>query len=1515
MTARLTRLRIAGFKSFAEPVSLDILPGLTGIVGPNGCGKSNVVVALRWAMGETSARSLRGGEMDDVIFAGTTARPSRNLAEVTITLERAGTEALPSPFEAESELQLTRRIERGAGSGYRGNGREMRARDVQTMFADLASGARASAMVSQGKVAAIVNARPEERRQILEEAAGITGLHARRHEAELKLRAAEANLAKAEDARTQLEATREGLRKQARQAARYRNISGLVRAAEAELLAVQHAVAAAVLAEARDRRQAALSAVAIATAACELAERQAAEAEAGLAAPRDIEAASRSALERARLEQEGIAREADQAAQALAEAVRRVEELRADAADALRADEEWRNTCMRLRAESEALQARRLALPADMAASREAVAEAEARARETQLAADAAMRRAADAAAQAAQAQRARAAAVARAAEANSALRQAEADHADAERALIPEADLRAATSRVQAAGRTLEQARECAAAASTTSSLAARDMALAESSLERARTEASHACQARDDAAMRLARIEAALIELTEAAALAQADLVPKAAVTACRDAAREAGEALERSEARVQAAERDSIAAAQAHVQAARAAQSAAEDAAQARLRCETAAARLAGLTTEADTLLAQLAEAEAALLCEDDIAPLEAEAAAAEAAFTAWEQALRDIAALRLAEEADLAARRAETARFRAEAARLAAEIQGMKAALAAHGGSGPAASDLLDVPEGLEAAIGAALEGTQDFAVSAEGERIWRVLPAGNSPESIPGTTRLDRMLAVPDCLKRRFSRVAVLDEAEEGDTLHLALAPGDMLVSRAGAAWCWDGRVVRAGAPNAASIRLRQRRRLRDAETAEIAAESAAGQAQSSEAAAAERLATVIARSAAMSQAREEADLRWRAARDAHAARVAEAGHAAARHAALKPAAARAVAERDAASGLAEESRLRSANLPAPEAARVLAEAARAQAGIADQALETARRERQAARTRAMAEAEALRAMETSRDAAAHRLESLDRQIAPVRAERAAAEAALAQARTRLAALPDTDAMLRDAEAARLFAETAAADWLEAREAQDRAQAELDSARAASAALETARVAAETRWGAEQARLARAKTDHDSAHAAFAEADAAVLSLAGADTLSTEIDAACALAAEARDRLAAAQAEASALLAEFGRAEARAPGLLAELNEAEIRQTQAASRVAAFASRLEAAVTAQTALEDAPARFASRAAAHEAALEDSRRAHEAAAASLAQAEADRHRSALARRDADQNLAARRETLVRLESTEAASQACLDGVVARAAERLGADTPLPAPDDISAAAEEKTRRKWERLQREREEMGPVNLRADIELQDIEQKLGDIGRDRDELTTAIAKLRGAIGYLNREGRERLAAVFTDVDRHFRALFTRMMGGGRAHLALTGSDDPLLAGLEIYAEPPGKKLATLSLLSGGEQALTALSLIFAVFRCTPAPVAVLDEVDAPLDDANVDRFCALLEDVVRETGTRFLVVTHHQVTMSRMDRLFGVTMQERGVSRLLSVDLRRAAEMVEATPQAAAA
>ena len=305
------------------------MPGLTGIVGPNGCGKSNVVEALRWAMGENSARSLRGGEMDDVIFAGTAGRASRNIAEVTLTLdETAG--AVPPPFHEQSELEIIRRIERGSGSTYRVNGKEVRARDVQTLFADLASGARASGMVSQGRVGALVTAKPEDRRAVLEEAAGITGLHARRHEAELKLRAAEANLARAEDLRGQLEAQLAGLKRQARQASRYRNISGAIRqrrggaagdpagprgaAARRGAGGVARRAAWRWPRRPRPRPQAAA---------------HAADAAAALPPLRDSRGGSRApALERHRVAQEQLAAEEERARAALADATRRLEQLR-----------------------------------------------------------------------------------------------------------------------------------------------------------------------------------------------------------------------------------------------------------------------------------------------------------------------------------------------------------------------------------------------------------------------------------------------------------------------------------------------------------------------------------------------------------------------------------------------------------------------------------------------------------------------------------------------------------------------------------------------------------------------------------------------------------------------------------------------------------------------------------------------------------------------------------------------------------------------------------------------------------------------------------------------------------------------------------------------------------------------------------------------------------------------------------------------------------------------------------
>jgi chromosome segregation protein len=391
-------------------------------------------------------------------------------------------------------------------------------------------------------------------------------------------------------------------------------------------------------------------------------------------------------------------------------------------------------------------------------------------------------------------------------------------------------------------------------------------------------------------------------------------------------------------------------------------------------------------------------------------------------------------------------------------------------------------------------------------------------------------------------------------------------------------------------------------------------------------------------------------------------------------------------------------------------------------------------------------------------------------------------------------------------------------------------------------------------------------------------------------------------------AQARSRESAALSALVALARENTMRVERRRTIAAERVRWRDRAQEANGRVADLKDRLDAAQIEMAALEAAPFEAAAR---QQEALDSLRQAegvHRRAAQALSEAVATAAGADREARAAEEALSGRREAAVRAEGLAEQARHAWGALAERILERLGANPVLPEPPaDLNAETEDKARKRLDRLAKERDEMGPVNLRAETEAEAIEQQVATIDKEREELATAIARLRGSIGNLNREGRERLNAVFQAVDRHFQQLFTRMFGGGRAHLALVGSDDPLQAGLEIYAQPPGKKLAALSLLSGGEQALTALSLIFAVFRCNPAPVCVLDEVDAPLDDANVERFCMLLEDIERETKTRFLVVTHHPMTMARMDRLYGVTMQERGVSRLLSVDLARAAAMVE--------
>ena len=326
---QFTKLRLSGFKSFVDATELDIEPGITGVVGPNGCGKSNLVEALRWAMGETSAKRMRGKEMDDVIFAGSSNRPARNVADVTLVLDNSQRKA-PAIFNEFDEIEVVRRIDRGSGSTYRVNGKEVRARDVQLLFADAATGAHSTALVSQGRIGAIINSKPQDRRHLLEEAAGITGLHSRRHEAELRLRAAETNLERLDDVISTLESQLQGLKKQARQATRYRNVQDHIRRSEAIVLHLEGVEAKTALAKAEESFAATERAVAEATESAAAKSTEQAEAAASLPGLREAEAEAAATLQRLKVDRDALDREEAQAAEGKSRAEERLAQLLGD---------------------------------------------------------------------------------------------------------------------------------------------------------------------------------------------------------------------------------------------------------------------------------------------------------------------------------------------------------------------------------------------------------------------------------------------------------------------------------------------------------------------------------------------------------------------------------------------------------------------------------------------------------------------------------------------------------------------------------------------------------------------------------------------------------------------------------------------------------------------------------------------------------------------------------------------------------------------------------------------------------------------------------------------------------------------------------------------------------------------------------------------------------------------------------------------------------------------------------
>jgi chromosome segregation protein len=1137
---KLTRLRLIGFKSFVEPTDFLIEPGLTGVVGPNGCGKSNLVEALRWVMGETSHKSMRAAEMDDVIFSGTNTRPARNTAEVAIRIDNSQRQAPPQYNEYDT-IDVARRIEREKGSTYRINGQEVRARDVMMLFADASTGARSPALVHQGRIGEIIQAKPEQRRRVLEEAAGISGLHARRHEAELRLKAAEQNLLRVEDVVKQLASQIDALKRQARQAIRYRAVSAEVRKAEAILFHLRWVGANAEIADAERAKDLSTRAVAAATIAQAESGKGREAAGEKIPALRENEARAAAALQRLVIARETLENEEARAKERIGELERRLVQLEEDTA------------------------------------------------RERALAADA-----------------------------ETALRR-----------LAEEQDL----------------LRQCT-----------------EEAAERRKTVDERVAAA--DAAV--AAVEARFGELTGALA----DLAARR--RELEGAVREQTERLER-------------------------------------------------IDHELANIGAGLAAAQSG---RPDVAALAQAFANAQAAVAEAEKAALAAEAAHAAARDRYEASRGPLAEAEQNLQRLAVESKNMW----------PPVMDSITVEKGYELALGAALGDDLDAPTDRSAPMHWMGAAIDPGDPPLPdGAEPLSDHVKAPPELARSLAQIGVVARAD-GAKLAAKLKAGQRLVSREGDLWRWDGYVAAAHAPTGAAQRLAQRSRLADID-AEIKVARAEVEAR--------RQAMMAARTDVMAAGAAEADarLQWR-------------------------------------------DRQREA-----DAARELHAAAEREIG------------RHAARL-----------------------------------------SALSEAQTRLAALRE-EAIMAIREAEQALAALPSPAGLEGELAQVR----------------------------------------------------------------SEID-------DRRTRLAEARAEAQALAREIDIAERRLAAITEERAAWTARKDGALAQITTIEARVAEAKAERAGLVDAPQVFAERRRALIDQIEKADAERRAAADRLAEAEnvlADADR---AMRAALEALSAAREEAARAEERLESAKRRLADIAHEIKDRLEVE-----PEEVAALAGiaegdalpdlATVEADLERLRRDRERLGAVNLRAEQELREVEEQHTKLTTERDDLVEAIKRLRLGIQNLNREARERLLASFAVVNGHFQRLFTQLFGGGSAELQLIEHEDPLEAGLEIFAKPPGKKPATLSLLSGGEQALTALALIFAVFLTNPAPICVLDEVDAPLDDHNVERFCDLLDEMTRSTDTRFIIITHNPITMARMNRLFGVTMAERGVSQLVSVDLEGAVRMREAS------
>ena len=1134
-------VRISGFKSFLEPTEIQMNMGLTGVVGPNGCGKSNIVEAIKWIMGENSARQMRGDGMDDVIFSGTNERPSRNFAEVSIKLDNSEKKA-PAIFNHYDEIEITRKIEREKGSVYRVNGKQVRARDIQLIFADNGTGARSSGIVGQGRIAQIIDSNPEDRRVILEEAANIKGLHSRRHEAELKLKGASDNLDRLSDIEQTYKEQLIELEKQGRKAARYRSVGERIRKAEATLF-------------------------------FNLMNNAKKEAN-------DLDIQLKNANENV---SQGQIKVAEHIKSQL-HLANKIPDLKKDEAEKA--------------ATLQTLNITKIKLDEEKSSAQNAL---------------------------------------------QNIINQINLINNDIARESEIKEDAKKSLSTLLTEEKNLKEDSENF----STKITKATDLVKKLRSIS----------DAADD---KLSTITSEIYSIKSD----KSDL-----------------------EKRINNLKQ----------------------------KIEVTQNQLANFNIEDDKNRFKLDKEKII-----NLKKLIQENNQLNDGYNVELEKLEKLET-RLVEEKN-------TAVFEFNKVNL--EFDSLSTLL----GRDTLNSNTLEKTIGninnLEEAIGSVLGETLLAPIlsddqSTENTTYWRddfktISPASLPESVIPIVTKITKSSILDTALKG----VGIVDNKEIAFKLQKELTFGQALTTPSGGLWRWDGFVQPQGVQNSYSERLQQIARLR----------------------------------------------------------------------------------------------LLQNKLPSLEENQSLSEKR------LDECFNNIKKYK-----------DDLSNLQVKLSSLISESNQLELQNTKVESKLLSSEALIKELKnTERMSLEELSELEKEFNNS-LNLPSLLAEELKVRNNADQSRNELTDA-----------MAAEQQIKSEESFQSRnlIQLGHQKENWKVREEEAKTRLISLEERLKTSQD--------EKNRL-------STLPESFEKKEA-------ELN---IKIEEAISNRNIAADQL---VKNETSLNDADKQV---------------------------------------REAEKVVSTLREEMIKIEALLNLSKAKIQNIEDRVFEKLKIkSTELnkfinTKEEDQPIKSIEILEKTLQRLLNERETLGAVNLRAEDEMNEMLNKIEVMSKERVDLEEAIAKLRSGIFELNKEGRQRLKESFEEVNENFKQLFQKLFGGGNAELRLVGNEDPLQAGLEVLASPPGKKMQLLSLLSGGEQALTAISLIFSVFLCNPAPICILDEVDAPLDDTNVGRFCDLLNQIVDETNTYFMVITHHRLTMAKMDRLFGVTMEQKGISKLVSVDLEQASRI----------